>query len=201
MDENEKKEFIRKFESSTEYPILFVSKKNESLRLCVDYRKLNDITIKNRYPLPNISELENRLQGAKYFTKFDLRGAYNLIRMKEGEKWKTTFRTRFEHYEYTMMSFELINVSTTCQEMINDALRQYLDIFVTAYLDDILVFSKTYEEHVEHVCKVLECLNKRDLLLKPKKCEFHKSEVEFLDFIVESIKIKMNPKKLAAIKN
>ena len=121
--------------------------------------------------------------------------------MKKGEEWKTAFRTRFEHYEYTVMPFGLTNAPATCQGMVNDALRQYLDIFVTAYLDDILVFSKTYEEHVEHVSKVLKCLNKRNLLLKPEKCEFHKTEVEFLGFIVGVLGVKMDLKKLAAIKD
>ena len=146
-----KKKFIRKSQSSTKYSILFVFKKDEKLRLCVDYRKLNEITIKNRYSLSNIDELQNKLLGAKYFTKLDFKKAYNLIRMKAKEKWKTTFRIRYEHYEYTMMSFELINTSTTCQEMINDALREHLNVFVIAYLDDILIYSKVLSKHKQHV--------------------------------------------------
>ncbi len=120
--------------------------------------------------------------------------------MKAEEEWKTAFRTRYELYEYTMMSFELTNVSTTCQEMINDALRQYLNRFVIAYLDDIMIYSKTLKEHVSHVFKILECLNKRNLHLKPKKCEFHREEVDFLGFVVERHEVRMNPKKLRAIK-
>ena len=200
LDENLKKGFIRKSESPAGYPILFVPKKDGTLRLCVDYRKLNSITIKNRYPLPNISELQDRLQGAKYFTKLDLRGAYNLIRMKAGEEWKTAFRTRYGHYEYTVMPFGLTNAPATCQEMINDALRQYLDIFVIAYLDDILVFSKTMELHVDHVITVLKCLDERDLRLKPEKCEFHRKEVDFLSFVVGRNGIRIDPNKIKAIK-
>ena len=112
LNENMKKEFIKKFELSTKYSIFFVFKKNDTFYLCVDYRKLNNITIKNRYSLFNINEFQNRLQEIMYFIKFDLRETYNLIKMKTNEKWKTIFRTRYEHYEYTMMSFEFINVST-----------------------------------------------------------------------------------------
>ena len=117
-------------------------KKDGKLRLCVDYRKLNAITVKNRYPLPNIEELQHRLQGAQWFTTINLRGAYNLIRMKPGEEWKTAFRTRYGHYEYNVMLFGLTNAPATCQMMINDTLQQFLDDFVIAYLDDILVYSR-----------------------------------------------------------
>ena len=201
LNENMKKEFIRKFESSTKYSILFVFKKNDTFRLCVDYRKLNNITIKNRYSLFNISELQNRLQKIMYFIKFDLRETYNLIRMKADEKWKTTFRTRYEHYEYMMMSFEFINVSTTCQEMINDALRQYFDIFVIVYLNDILIFFKIMKLHVNHVITVFKCLNKKNLRLKSKKCEFHKEKIDFLNFVIERNEIRIDSKKIRAIQN
>ncbi len=114
LNENLKKEFIKKFESSTEYSIFFASKKNDILRLCVDYRKLNDITIKNRYSLLNINEFQNRLSNVKIFTKIDLKWVYNLIRMKKEKEWKTIFRIRYELYKYTIMSFELTNASTSC---------------------------------------------------------------------------------------
>lgn len=193
LDENLKKGFIQKSESPAGYPILFVPKKDGSLRLCVDYRKLNDITVKNRYPLPNIKELQDRLQGAQWFTKLDLRGAYNLIRMKEGEEWKTAFRTRYGHYEYKVMPFGLTNAPATCQMMINDALRAHLDHFAIAYLDDILIYSKTESQHIEHVKKILDCLQERRLQLKPEKCEFHKKEVDFLGFLVGIEGIRMAP--------
>ena len=200
LEENEKKGFIKKSQSPAGYPILFVPKKDGTLRLCVDYRKLNDITVKNRYPLPSISELQDRLSGARYFTKLDLRGAYNLIRMKAGEEWKTAFRTRYGHYEYTVMPFGLTNAPATCQDMINDALREHLDVFVVAYLDDILVYSRTLEEHQLHVSKVLECLGVRDLRLKPEKCEFHQEAVDFLGFIVGRNGIRIDPTKLQAVR-
>jgi transposase InsO family protein len=201
LDENLKKGFIRRSESPAGHPILFVPKKDGSDRLCVDYRKLNDMTIKNRYPLPNISELQDRLAGAQYFTALDLRGAYNLIRMKEGEEWKTAFRTRYGLYEYLVMPFGLTNAPATCQELINNVLRVHLDKTVVAYLDDILVYSKTLEEHIRHVTEVLECLRKADLRLKPEKCEWHKEEVEFLGFVVGRNGVKMSDKKIQVVKD
>jgi len=120
--------------------------------------------------------------------------------MKAREKWKTTFRTRYKLYEYMVMSFELTNALATCQEMINDALRQYLDRFVIAYLDNIMIYSKILKEHVSHVSKVLECLNKRNLHLKSKKCEFHQEEVDFLEFVVRRHEVRMDLEKLRAIK-
>ena len=140
MKKNEKKKFIRKSQLSIEYSILFAFKKNKSLRLYVDYRKLNNIIIKNRYLLFNINELQNKIIEIKFFTKLDLREVYNLIRMKTNEKWKITFRTRYNHYKYTIMSFEFINAFATCQKIINDALREYLNDFVIIYLNDILVY-------------------------------------------------------------
>jgi len=120
--------------------------------------------------------------------------------MKVEEEWKIAFRTRYKLYEYTMMPFGLTNASTTCQEMINDALRQHLDQFVIAYLNDIMIYSKILKEHVNHVSKVLECLDMRNLHLKSKKCEFHQEEVDFLEFVVGRHGVRMDPKKLRAIK-
>src|SRR5690606_10294399 len=139
-------------------PILFAKKKDGSLRLCVDYRALNKITIKNRYALPLIPELLDRIRGAKYFTKLDLRGAYNLVRIKEGEEWKTAFRTRYGHFEYLVMPFGLTNAPASFQSLINNVLREFLDRFVIVYLDDILVYSKSLDDHIAHVTQVLELL-------------------------------------------
>ena len=199
IDENLEKGFIRPSTSSAASPILFVPKKDGSLRLCVDYRQLNDITIKDRYALPLINELHDRLQGATIFTSLDMRGAYNLIRMKEGEEWKTAFRTRYGLYEYRVMPFGLTNAPASCQRMINEQLHEYLDIFVVAYLDDILIFSKTEAEHIEHVKKVLAKLEKARLLLKPEKCEFHKEELAFLGYIVGRNGIRMDQGKVQAV--
>ena len=137
---NEKKEFIRKSKSSIGYSILFIFKKNENPLLCVDYRKLNEIIIKNWYSLFNIEKFQDRLADIKWFIKLNLREIYNLIRMKAEKEWKTTFRIRYDLYKYTVISFELINASTSFQELFNDTLRKYLNIFVIMYLNDILIF-------------------------------------------------------------
>jgi transposase InsO family protein len=199
LDKSLKKGYIRPSTSPAGYPILFVPKKDGSLRLCVDYRKLNDITVKNRYPLPNISELQDRLSDAKIFTALDLRDGYHLIRIKKGEEWKTAFRTRYGHYEYTVMPFGLTNAPATFQTLINNVLRAHLDKFVVAYLDDILVYSRNKEEHVHHVKEVLSCLEKFNLRLKPEKCEFHKEEVDFLGCVVSTTGVKMSPKKIQVV--
>jgi len=199
IDENLAKGFIRPSTSSAASPILFVKKKDGTLRLCVDYRQLNSITIKDRYALPLIRELQDRLQGAKFFTSLDLRGAYNLIRIKAGEEWKTAFRTRYGLFEYQVMPFGLTNAPASFQRMINEQLHEYLDVFVVAYLDDILIFSKTETEHIEHVRKVLSKLQKARLLLKPEKCEFHKEEVPFLGYIIGRNGLRMDPAKIEAV--
>lgn len=199
LDENLKKGYIRPSRSPAGYPILFVPKKNGKLRLCVDYRQLNDITIKNRYPLPLIKELRDRLQGAKWFTAMDLKGAYNLVRIKEGEEWKTAFRTRYGHYEYQVMPMGLTNAPASFQEMINQVLREYLDIFVVAYLDDILIYSPTLELHKEHVRKVLQKLQDAKLLVEPAKSFWHVQEVDYLGYTIAPGQIKMQKDKVKAI--
>jgi len=190
------KGFIRESESLAGFPVLFVLKKNGKLRPCIDYRKLNDITIKNRYPLPNIGELRDRLAHAKIFTALDLRGAYNLVRMKEGEEWKTAFRTRYGHYEYLVMPFGLTNAPATCQALMNNVLRAHLDIFVIVYLDDILIYSQNEKEHEEHVQTVLTLLRQHDLLLDPDKCKWHQEEVEFLGCMVGRNRVRMSEDKI-----
>jgi len=120
--------------------------------------------------------------------------------MKTRKEWKTTFRIRYKLYEYTIMSFGLTNASTTCQEIINDILRQYLNRFVIAYLNDIIIYLKILKKHVSYVSKVLKCLNIKNLHLKPKKCEFHREKVNFLEFVVEQHEVRMNSKKLRTIK-
>ena len=197
---NEKKEFIRKSKFSTEYSILFVFKKNGKLRLCVDYRKLNEIIIKNWYSLFNIKELQDRLTDVKWFIKLNLREAYNLIWIKTEKEWKTVFRIRYDLYEYTVMSFKLINASTNCQKLFNNTLREYLNIFVIVYWNDILIFFQIIEEHEQHIKKVLECLSKRDLLIKSEKCDWYKKEVDFLKFIIEINDVRMNFDKLTSVK-
>ena len=152
--------------------------------MCVDYRQLNDITIKDRHPLPLINEIQDIIQGAKYFSKYDITNAYNRLRIKEGDEWKTAFRTKYGHYEYKVMPFGLTNAPASFQRFIFHVLQGYLDKFVIAYLDDILVFSKTEEEHIEHNRKVLQRLREAKVTLKLKKCEFHVQQTSFLGYTI-----------------
>jgi hypothetical protein len=199
IDENLKKGNIRKSSSPAGYPIIFVPKKDGSLRLCVDYRHLNSITIKDRHPLPLIHEIQDRIQGAKYFSKYDITNAYNRIRIKAGHEWKTAFRTKYGHFEYMVMPFGLTNAPATFQRFIFSALEEYLDDFVIAYLDDILVFSKTEEEHVEHNKKVLQKLREAAVTLKLKKCEFHVQETSFLGYTISPDGLGMEEEKVKSI--
>lgn len=199
IDENLRKGYIRKSTSPAGYPILFVPKKDGSLRLCVDYRQLNSITIKDRHPLPLISEIQDRIQGANYFTKYDITNAYNRLRIKEGHEWKTAFRTKFGHFEYVVMPFGLTNAPASFQRFIFSVLGKDLDTFVIAYLDDILVFSKTEAEHVEHNRKVLQRLRTAKVTLKPKKCEFHVQETTFLGYTISPQGLGMEEEKIKAI--
>ena len=199
LDENLSSGFIRPSSSPAGAPILFVKKKDGSLRLCVDYRGLNAVTVKNRYALPLIPELIDRLSSAKIFTKLDLRGAYNLIRIKEGDEWKTAFRTRYGHFEYQVMPFGLANAPASFQALMNDILRPYLDIFVIVYLDDILIYSTDTQEHVQHVRQVLEKLSQAQLFCKLEKCLFHVSQVDFLGHRISTEGIQMDPEKTKAV--
>ncbi len=163
------------------------------------FRPTNEVTIKDRYPLPLISELQDQLRKAKWFTALDLKGAFNLIRMKEGEEWKTAIRTQRGLFEYTVMPMGLTNAPATFQRMINNVLKEYLDKFVIAYLDDILIYSETLEEHKQHVHKVLQTLLEAKLLVEPEKAKFHVQEVEFLGHVIKPGRLEMQPSKIQAI--
>src|SRR3954466_1707421 len=178
------KGFIRPSISPFGAPVLFVYKKEGSLRLCVDYCALNKITIKNRYPLPRIEELMDRLAGAKYFSKIDLYSGYHQIRIKEEDISKTAFRTRYGHFEFCVLPFGLTNAPATFMTLMNDIFRDHLDKFVIVYLDDILVYSKTPEEHIKHLRSVLETLRKHNLYAKWSKCELFKQQVEYLGYYI-----------------
>jgi hypothetical protein len=199
LQENLDKGFIRKSSAPCGAPILFVKKKDGSLRLCVDYRGLNKITIKNKYPLPLITELLDRLKNAKVYTVLDLLGAYNLLRIKPGEEWKTAFRTRYGLYEYCVMPFGLCNAPASFQEFINDVLGDLLDDSVSAYLDDILIFSTDVEKHEAQVKEVLRRLRKYGLVVKLEKCIFSAKEVPYLGFIVGPGYVRMDPTKVASV--
>lgn len=196
---NLRKGYIRPSKSPAGYPLLWVKKKDGSLRPCVDYRHLNSITIKDRHPLPLIHEIQDRIQGAKFFTKYDITEAYNRLRIKEGDEWKTAFRTKLGHFEYTVMPFGLTNAPASFQRFIFSVLEEYLDIFVIAYLDDILVFSKTETEHFEHNRKVLQKLREAKVTLKLKKCEFHVQETTFLGYTISPEGLGMEEDKVKSI--
>ena len=179
--------FIRPSKSPAGALILFVRKKNGSLCLCVDYRGLNNLTIKNRYPLPLIGESLDRLGRAKRFTQLDLTNAYHRMRIREGDEWKTAFRTRYGHFEYQVMPFGLSNAPASFQGYVNKILAEKLDVFVIVYLDDILIYTEDAGQgYVEAVRWVLRELRKHGLFANLKKCCFHQKEVYFLGYIISS---------------
>lgn len=194
------KGFIRPSVSPYGAPVLFARKKDGTLRLVVDYRALNKFTIKNRYPLPRIDDLLDRLNGAQVFSKIDLQAGYHQIRIKEEDIQKTAFRTRYGHYEWTVLPFGLTNAPATFQTMMNSVLAPYLDQFVLVYLDDVLIFSRNAEEHLQHLRLVLLQLRKHKLYAKASKCEFGKTELGFLGHIIGTNGIRMDPAKLDAIR-
>jgi hypothetical protein len=201
LEENLAKGFIRESKSPAGAPILFTPKKDGGLRLCVDYRGLNAITIKNRYPLPLISEIMDRVSGANYFSKIDLKDAYYRLRIKPGDEWKTAFRTRYGHFEFLVVPMGLTNAPATFQAYINKALQGLVDDFCIVYLDDILIFSRTKEEHDEHLQRVCQRLREAELYAKPSKCQFYQEEIEFLGFIIGIQGIRMDPGRVQTIKD
>ncbi|UTT91961.1 hypothetical protein NDA17_003890 [Ustilago hordei] len=200
LDENLEKGFIRPSKSPARSPVLFIPKKDGGLRLCVDYRGLNEITVKNRAPLPLIEEQLFLLRKARIYTKLDLRAAYNLIRIAKGDEWKTAFGTQLGLYEYLVMPFGLANAPAHFQSFINDIFRDIIGIYVVVYLDDFLIFSDTEEAHVKHVTEVLTRLRSNRLFAKLSKCEFHTKTVEFLGYIIKPTGIEMDPEKVRTVK-
>ncbi|KAJ9535560.1 hypothetical protein OSB04_un001305 [Centaurea solstitialis] len=195
------KGFIRPSTSPWGAPVLFVKKKDGTMRMCIDYRELNKVTVKNKYPLPRIDDLFDQLQGAKYFSKIDLRSGYHQLKVREEDIPKTAFRTRYGHYEFLVMSFGLTNAPAAFMDLMNRVCKPFLDKFVIVFIDDILIYSKTVEEHGEHLRKVLELLKHEQLYAKFSKCEFWLKEVQFLGHIVTQEGIKVDPAKIEAIQS
>lgn len=193
------KGFIRPSTSPASAGFFFVKKKDGGLRPCIDYRSLNDITTKFRYPLPLVPAALEQLRQARYFTKLDLRCAYNLIRIREGDEWKTAFSTSTGHYEYLVMPFGLSNSPSVFQAFINDVFRDMLNQRVIVYIDDILIYFETYEEHVNHVRAVLKRLIQHQLYAKAEKCEFHQETISFLGYVISSGGVAMDERKVQAV--
>ncbi|KAD4889453.1 hypothetical protein E3N88_21526 [Mikania micrantha] len=193
------KGFIRPSFSPWGAPVLFVKKKDGSFRMCIDYRELNKLTIKNRYPLPRIDDLFDQLQGATYFSKIDLRSGYHQLRVHEDDVPKTAFRTRYGHYEFLVMPFGLTNAPAVFMDLMNRVCRPYLDKFVIVFIDDVLIYSRSQQEHAQHLKLILELLAREKLYAKFSKCEFWLREVQFLGHVVNQDGIQVDPSKIKAV--
>ena len=193
------KGFIQPSASPYGAPILFVRKPDGSLRMCVDYRALNQQTVKDRYSLPRIDELFDQLRGATVFSKIDLASGYHQVRVLPEDVPKTAFRTRYGQYEFHVLPFGLTNAPATFMRLMNDILRPYLDKFVVVFLDDILIYSKNEEEHLEHLERVLQVLKEHQLYAREAKCAFGLPEVEFLGHVVCKEGVKVNERKVQAV--
>ncbi|GJW68679.1 putative reverse transcriptase domain-containing protein [Tanacetum coccineum] len=202
LQELQDKGFIRPSHSPWGALVLFVKKKDGSLRMCIDYRELNKLTVKNRYPLPRIDDLFDQLQGSRFFSKIDLRPGYHQLRVHEDDIPKTAFRTRYIHFEFTVMPFGLTNAPAVFMDLVNRVCKPYLDKFVIVFIDDILIYSKTKEYHEVHLGLVLELLRRRKLYLpsSPSR-EFWLQEVHFLSHVVNQNGIHVDPRKIEAVKN
>ncbi|KAL0192230.1 hypothetical protein M9458_010526, partial [Cirrhinus mrigala] len=201
IEEERAKGFIRPSTSPASAGFFFVKKKEGSLRPCIDYRSLNEITVKYRYPLPLVPSALEQLRSAKYFTKLDLRSAYNLIRIREGDEWKMAFSTTTGHYEYLVMPFRLSNSPSIFQAFINEVFRDMLHRYVIVYIDDILIYSENLESHITHVRSVLHRLIANKLYAKLPKCEFHQTKISFLGYVISNEGVTMDDKKVSAVVN
>ncbi|KAJ9557680.1 hypothetical protein OSB04_012294 [Centaurea solstitialis] len=199
LQELSEKGFIRPSSSPWGAPVLFVKKKDGSMWMCIDYRELNKVTVKNRYPLPRIDDLFDQLQGAGCFSKIDLRSGYHQVRVKEDDIPKTAFRTRYAHYEFLVMPFGLTNAPAVFMDLMNRVCRPFLDKSVIVFIDDILVYSKDEAEHERHLREVLNVLRDEKLYAKFSKCEFWLHEVQFLGHVVSRDGIKVDPAKIEAM--
>ena len=179
--------------------VLFVKKLEKELRFCIDYRKLNVIIKKNRYFMLLIQKTLNRLCNVKYFIKIDIITAFNRLKMSSENEKYIVFRTRFELFEYLVMSFELCNVSTFWQNFINDIFRKHLNDFCTAYANDIFIYNKIKKKHIEHCYWIMNQLKKIDFICNIKKCEFCVQKVKYLNLIIIVEEIKMNFEKIVVI--
>ena len=195
------KGFIRPSTSPWGAPVLFVKKKDGSMRLCIDYRELNRVTVKNKYPLPRIDDLFDQLQGAQVFSKIDLRSGYHQLKIKPEDVPKSAFRTRYGHYEFLVMPFGLTNAPAAFMDLMNRVFKSHLDDFIIVFIDDILIYSKNNEDHEKHLRIALQTLREEKLFAKFKKCEFWLTSIAFLGHIISKDGISVDPQKIEAIVN
>jgi hypothetical protein len=193
------KQYIRPSASPWGSPVLFVRKKDGTMRLCIDYRSLNAVTIKNKYPLPRIDDLLDQLRKAKFFSKIDLRSGYHQMKIRECDIPKTAFVTRYGQYEFTIVSFGLTNAPAYFMNMMNKVFMEELDKFVIVFIDDILIYSETAEEHAKHLRIVLERLRQNQLYAKFSKCEFWLEKVAFLGHVLTADGVAVDPEKIEAV--
>jgi hypothetical protein len=193
------KGYIRPSTSPWVAPVLFVEKIDGTKSMCIDYRALNEVTIKNKYPRPRIQDLFDHLRGAGVFSKIDLRLGYHQLRIRPLNIPKTTFITKYGLYEYTVMSFGLTNALSFYMYLMNSVFMDYLDKFIVVFIDDILIYSQNEEEHEEHFKMVLQWLREHQLYAKLSKYEFWISEVLFLGHIINRDRLAVDPKKVADI--
>jgi hypothetical protein len=193
------KQYIRPSASPWGSPVLFVRKKDGTMRLCIDYRSLNAVTIKNKYPLPRIDDLLDQLRKAKFFSKIDLRSEYHQMKIWESDIPKTVFVTRYGQYEFTVVSFGLTNAPAYFMNMMNKVFMEELDKFVVVFIDDILIYSETAEEHAKHLRIVLERLRQNQLYAKFSKCEFWLEKVAFLGHVLTADGVAVDPEKIEAV--
>jgi hypothetical protein len=201
IDELSEKYYIRPSTSPWAVPVLFVEKKDGTKRMCIDYQALNEVTIKNKYPLPRIEDLFDQLRGASVFSKIDLRSGYHQLRIQPSDIPKTAFITKYGLYEFTVMSFGLTNAPTFFMNLMNNVFMDYLNKFVMVFIDDILIYSQSEEEHVDHLKMVLQRLREHQLYAELSKCEFWIDEVMFLGYIINKDGLAMDSKKVADILN
>ena len=193
--------FIRPTSSPHSAPVLFIKKKDGSLCLCVDFCSLNHISKKDRYSLPLISDLLDSPHKAQVYSKIDLRHAYHLVRITDGDEWKTAFRTHYRSFEWSVMPFGLTNAPMAFQRFINDIFSDLLDVCVVIYLDDILIYSNNMSKHHRHVKEILKRLRKAGLYTKAEKCEFHSKSVEYLGYILSPSGLTMSGDKIKIIQD
>ncbi|GKA53473.1 putative reverse transcriptase domain-containing protein [Tanacetum coccineum] len=201
LQELSDKGFIRTSSSPWGVPVLFVKKKDGSFRMCIDYRELNKLTVKNRYPLPRIDDLFDQLQGSNIYSKIDLRSGYHQLRVREQDIPKTAFRTRYGHFEFQVMPFGLTNAPAVFMDLMNRVCKPYLDKFVIVFIDDILIYSKDKKEHEEHLKAILGLLKEEKLYAKFSKCKFWILKVQFLGHVIDSRGIHVDPAKIESLKD